>query len=1061
MINRTSSFFLTLLLLLLSLTVGAETIEGVVVDTRSHEPLVGVSVGVKQARKLTGGVTTDINGRFKVNTDADFPLTLEFHYVGYQTTSVLVYDASEEITVTLTEQQNRLANVVVVGYGTQKRENLTSSIASVGGRVVNELNTASLENALAGQTSGISLTVPNGTIGQAPIVRVRGVASITSGTQPLYVVDGVPIANETYSGMNLSNPLGDINPNDIESIDVLKDASAAALYGSRAANGVVLITTKQGKKGKLQIEYQGSVTYTTPKNYNDVCNAQQYVDLKNEAVYNRYGTYTINNYDVTSGTLGGYHIKGEQKAFNLLYDDNGNIVETDWERYTTRKAWSHNHTVSASGGTDAVSYYFSGNWQDLNGIIRGSNHTRLQFNANIKAKANKWLTVGGKATLTEINHSDFDSGNNSYWGGASAGYYWSSLNVPGNIPAHFANGEPWSIEGRVGYGPNQTNVAMDTPSVLYDTDSHTKRKSVHRIYNVFADITPVKGLVIRTQYGRDIATVEDRAYYAPTTNMYRYNGYAANISSNIDQYTWTNTATYSKDFESGHHFDILGGVEAFEKTRRVWGAQRYNETDDLALYEANYNDISSLTTAFTEVGMLSYLFRANYDWKSRYIASFNFRRDGLSSLSKDNRWGNFGGVSAAWKISEEKFYAPIRHIFDDVKLRASWGVVGNTSISAYASSSTFSSEANGNAPAYQRSTTADKNLKWEQSSKLDVGFSGRLFNRVDIDFGFYRIKGSDLILSVPTAPSRGVTNNSITSNVGSMTNTGFEVSIGADIIRKRKFHWSTNFNISFNKNKVTSLGGAESIVSSSNITQVGKSIGQLYLYRSGGVDTETGRRIVYDQQGKEVLIVFQNGSTSYQHRDGTTVSTSDLDRHTAGNTIPTYYGGWSNQLSYKHWDLALNFQFSGGNKIWNGQKGRLAQYGFRNNTVDVYKNHWSENNKVNAKYSIPIYGDNISNGNGGLPLDFLVEDGDYFRLKTLTLGYNFERKSWLKAAGITSIRVYLQTTNVFTITGYSGLDPEVSNATSASANAYNLQAGLDDNSTPQTRTFTLGVNVKF
>ena len=318
---------------------------------------------------------------------------------------------------------------------------------------------------MAGQASGISLTVPDGVIGQAPIVRVRGVASITSGTQPLYVVDGVPIANETYSDLNLSNPLGDINPNDIESIDVLKDASAAALYGSRAANGVVLITTKQGKRGKMQIEYQGSLTYSTPKNYNEVCNARQFVELKNEAVYNRYGTYTINNYDVTSGTLGGYHIQGEQKAFNLLYDDDGNVVDTDWERYVTRNAWSHNHTVSASGGTDAVSYYFSGNWQDLNGIIKGSNQTRLQLNANIKAKANKWLTVGGKTTLTELNRTDFDSGNNSLWGGAGSGFYGCAVSVPGNIPAHFANGTPWSIDGRVGYGPNQTSVAMSTPSV--------------------------------------------------------------------------------------------------------------------------------------------------------------------------------------------------------------------------------------------------------------------------------------------------------------------------------------------------------------------------------------------------------------------------------------------------------------------------------------------------------------------------------------------------------------------------------------------------------------------
>jgi hypothetical protein len=432
----------------------------------------------------------------------------------------------------------------------------------------------------------------------------------------------------------------------------------------------------------------------------------------------------------------------------------------------------------------------------------------------------------------------------------------------------------------------------------------------------------------------------------------------------------------------------------------------------------------------------------------------------LSSLSKNNRWGNFGGLSGAWKISEENFFRNIKPIFDDVKIRAGWGVVGNTSIGAYAASSTYASAYNGTTPAYLRSQVADSNLKWESNAKLDVGFSGTLFNKVNIDFGVYNIKGTDLILSVPTTPSRGVINNSITSNVGSMYNRGVELTLSADIINNKKFSWKSDFNISFNKNRVTSLGNSESIVKTYNITEVGKSIGQLYLYRSGKVDEESGRRIVYDKDGNEVLITFQNGSTSYLRRDGTTVNTSDLDRYAAGNTLPTYYGGWSNQLRYKFFDLAVNFQFSGGNKLWNGMKGRLAQYGFRNDTKDVYNNHWTEDNK-NAFYTKPVYGDNISNGNGGLPLDCLVENGDFIRLKTLTLGYNIERKDWLKAAGLSAIRLYLQATNLFVITGYSGLDPEVSYSTNGSSNAYNLQAGLDDMSLPQTRTFTFGVNIKF
>lgn len=1047
--------------LFLAVAAQAITIKGKVIDARTEEPLVGVTVGLKTDKGLVGGAQTDFDGKFSIETKEKLPVTIEVRHVGYKTTVIDVYDASEQVVVELSENLNTLTGVVVVGYGTQKRENLTTAVSSLSGRTVNELSSPTFENALAGQAAGISLTVPNGTLGQSPIIRIRGVASITSGTQPLYVVDGVPVANDSYSSMNVSNPLANINQADIESISVLKDAAAAALYGSRAANGVVLVTTKQGKKGKPQVNYQATLTLTTPTKYNDLCNAQQYVELKNEGVFNRYGSYKLGSYDVAAGNLGGYHLQGEVRAFNVLYDDNGNPLSTDWQDYVISPAWSHNHTVSVAGATDAVNYYFSGNWQDQRGIVIGNNQTRLMVNANVQAKVNKWLTVGGRLSVTETNLTDYDTYNNGLYEGASVGYYWSALNIPANIPAHFADGTPWSLDGRVGYGPNQVSVAMETPSVLYETDSKTTQKNSHRFYTFNADVTLLKGLTFRTQYGRDIATVEDRSYYAPETGMFKYNGYAANISTNVDQYTWTNTLTFDRDFRGGHHLDVLAGVEAFEKKRRSWGAKRYNQSDtDYTIYEASYNDIVSSSTGVSEVGMLSWLLRANYDFKERYIFSFNFRRDGLSSLSKNNRWGNFGGVSTAWKISEEPFLKELRGKVDDVKLRASWGVVGNTSISAYAASSTYASGYNGTVPTYKRSQVADQNLKWEASSKLDIGISGRLFNRVNIDLGYYYSKGTDLILSVPTAPSRGVTGNSITSNVGSMTNSGIELTVDADVVSKRKFAWNTSLNITTNRNRVTSLGNAESIVTTYNITEVGKSIGQLYLYRSAGVDPATGYRIVYDKQGEEVLIEFVNGSTSYVHRDGTKVTTSDLDRRACGNTLPTFFGGWSNQLRYKYFDLAVNFQFSGGNKIWNGQKGRLAQYGFRNNTTDVYYNHWTPEH-TDAIYTKPVYGDNISNGNGGLPLDFLVENGDYIRLKTVTLGYNIERKAWLKTLKLSAVRVYLQATNLLTITGYSGLDPEVSYATGGSSNAYNLQAGIDDLSTPQTRTFTLGLNVKF
>ncbi|MBQ8713148.1 MAG: TonB-dependent receptor [Prevotella sp.] len=1043
MIKRVFISFLTLVSVA---AVDAATLKGVVLDNRTQEPIIGAAVLVKGSA-ATLGVTTNVDGRFELQV-AEVPTDIEVTYVGYRKEEISVYDTSEDLVVYLRDNSQFLSEVVVVGYGTQKRENLTTSVSSVQGRSLSELPAPSFETALAGRASGVNITVPNGSVGQAPLVHVRGVSSITSGTEPLYVVDGVPIASDQYSSMATSNPLASLNVADIESVDVLKDASAAALYGSRAANGVVLITTRQGKRGKPQVSYQGTVSATSPTKFYDILDAEQYVSLKNEAVRNRYGTDEIS---LTTGYTSPYG----NKAFNVIYDENGAPRSTDWQKYVTKTGWSNSHTVSVGGSTDAASYYISGNYLNQEGTEIGNTFDRVHLNANVSAKVNDWLSLSGKLTLTESNLTDYDTYNNRYYEGPGIGLYWASLNDAPNIPIYFDDGSIWHYNGQTGRGPNTTNIMMATPASIYESGSRTKQNNQHTLYNLAADFTPFKGFVFRTQYGRDVARVEDNVYYAPESGMDSYKGYAANVHTKVDQYTWTNTASYAFTLKKSHNFDLLAGIEAFEKKKTAHGGERYNQVDmDNDIYEAAYNNIASIGNVVSESSLLSYLFRVNYDYKSRYIFSFNFRRDGFSALSKDNRWGNFGGGSAAWRISDERFFKPWRKYADNVKLRVGWGVVGNTKISDYASSTTYSTVYNGNVAAYERSQEADSNLKWETSKKFDVGIIATLFKDIEVELAYYNINGSDLILNTPTSPSRGVPGNTITSNVGSMYNRGFEFSVFAPIISKKNFSWTTTLNLTTNKNEVTSLGNAESIVTTYNITQVGKSIGQLYLYRSGGVDPETGRRILYDTKGQEVLIMSEKDGT-YFHRDGSVVSTSDLDRYAAGNTLPTYYGGWTNTLRYRDFDLSVDFQFSGGNKIWNGQRGRLAQYGFRNNLVAVLNDHWTEDNH-NATFAKPIYNDNISNGNGGLPMDFLMEDGDFLRLKNLTLGYNLEKKPLLRKLKISGIRVYAQATNLFVLTGYSGLDPEVSASTSI------LQSGLDDSYlSQQTRTFTFGLNVKF
>lgn len=519
-----------------------------------------------------------------------------------------------------------------------------------------------------------------------------------------------------------------------------------------------------------------------------------------------------------------------------------------------------------------------------------------------------------------------------------------------------------------------------------------KTEDTRLIGNVFAEITPIKGLTLRTQYGADYMKIEDRNFFAATTvEDVEQNGTAENYSIRSRQYTWTNTANYNFSIGS-HHFDVLAGIESYSKTFDQWGAEKsgLNESK-FNFFEGPFSNIVSSDSKITESELLSYLARVNYDYDSRYIFSVNFRRDGFSALSKNNRWGNFGGVSAAWDVSREKFFKPLKDILANFRLKASWGIVGNTNIDEYAAKSFYSSSYYGNNGSYVIGQIGDsENLKWESSEKWNIGFSTDLFNKVNVSLEYYTTNSSDLILAVPVAPSKGVPGNSIISNAGKMSNRGIELGINALLISTKDFSWSTAFNLTTNRNRVEKLSdGVQEIISTglsetTNITVPGKSIGQLYLYPTGGIDEKTGRRIFYGEDGTKVLLEFEKEGKFFTE-DGQPYAESKIKRVIAGNTLPTFYGGWSNNFTYKDFDLSLLFQFSGGNKIYNGTKATMSDVRWWNNSKDVWDNYWTPE-RTNAKYAKPIWGDNYSNGSA-LPITDWVENGDYIRLKNISLGY--------------------------------------------------------------------------
>ncbi|WP_084824484.1 SusC/RagA family TonB-linked outer membrane protein [Bacteroides fragilis] len=974
---------------------------------------------------------------------------MQISYIGMQTAEVAI---APNIRVILKTDSKALDEVVVVAYGTQSARTVTASVSTVRADALKDVPSVSFDQMLQGRASGVSITTPSAGVGQAPIVRVRGVNSITSGTSPLYVVDGVPIESGNLSYLANANALADINPADIVSMDVLKDAAAAALYGSRAANGVILITTKQGQSGKVKVSYDGFVGFSNATDFYEMMNAQEYVDFKNLAVKNRYGTDELS---LTTGYVSPYG----NKAFNMMKDANGNYVDTDWKDAAFQNGLSQSHSVAVSGGSDKVRYYLSGNYTTQEGIVKGDKYDRLGVKANINVQATDWLKVGMNTNVTTGTTSYVDAarrGSNFVVGGFPR---LALINAP-NLPMYNEDGTPYYLAQGLGYGGNTVFSTFSNPAAILSLGNGLSSDVTRFIGVFYAEATPLKGLSLKTQYGVDYARIEEQRFWSPLHgDGVNSKGLANAYNTKNNRWTWTNTATYN--FSLGqNNFNLLAGTEASERNNSRWTAQRKDLQDDkFVVFQGPFGSATA-GGSLSNNTMVSYFGRINYDYASKYIVSLNYRRDGYSALSEKNRWGNFGGVSAAWRVSEEGFFKPLRNVVDDLKIKGSYGVVGNTDIYDYASKSFYSSYNYGINGTYGLAQIADPNLKWESSEKYSIGFNARLLDRISVDFDYYYTKSSDLILDVPQSPSKGIPGNIITTNAGKMKNSGIELTVSADVIRNSQFTWETSFNITTNKNKVISLAdGVENILKGdnggleiTNITVPGKSIGRLYLYPTAGVDPKSGRRVFITPEGDRTLLMFEKGGWFYE--DGTEYA-GEFEPVDCGNTLPTWYGGWTNNFKYKGFDLSLFFQFSGGNKIYNGTKASVSDMRYWNNSKDVYKKYWTPE-RTHAEYPMPIYGDNYSNGSA-LPISDLVERGDYLRLKNVSLGYTFNTKNWSKAVGISALRLYVQAQNLFVITGYSGMDPE----TLTNVESATLSGGTDKNTLPQARTYTIGVNLTF
>ena len=1045
------------------------TVTGAVVGSDGVS-IPGVTVIVKGGKQ---GTSTDADGKYSLSVPTT-ATRLIYSFVGYDNKEVVIGTQST-INVSLTVNPTGLDEVVVVGYGTQLRRDLTGNVASISGKEIATAPVQSFDQALQGRAPGVNITTPNGVLNNPPVIRVRGVNSINLSSAPLIVIDGIPAfsGNSSAVGSVPNNPLSNLNPADIESMEVLKDASASAIYGSRAAGGVILVTTKKGKKGQSRFSYDTWAGWSKPVRLYDVLGAQDYVNIKNEAVRN----LNANRQAVGAAAT---NVEGFKLA-----DAAGNAYDTRWYDYIYRTGFSTSHNLNFSGGTDKTTYYTSVGYTNQKGMLVRNDFQRISARLNLDHKVFSNFTVGMRVGYSNTQNASPNSGSVADGAFGTGGLGRLPLVLPPNISPFNLDGT-YNVSGSgIGPGPNLNptsatgapllpgyyNPVVDLENNYFKSDGSEIQGSVYANWEV------IKGLNLRTSYGINNISFEDKSFLTSLAgDGQSTGGSASNYYRTNKRWTLQNTAQYDRTFGDKHNFSLLLGNEQQATDVQRWGATRTTVADPfLTSYQGTFTNIAAAGNFQGVNYLVSFFGRANYSFDRKYLATVNFRRDGYSAWAK--KYGNFYGASLGYVVSEEDFWknSSFAQTFSFLKVTGSFGSVGNNQgIGDFASLQTYNTGLYGPNAALYFHNAGNQNLTWETSQKTDFGLSfGFLQDRLRGDVAYYRNLVDGLILDVPQAPSKGIPSNSgpgvagntYLANVGSMENTGVELNLTFNAIQNKAFTWTVSGNVTTLKNRVLALategqriGSATSGLETANYTQVGHSAGELLAVPSLGVNPANGQRMLQKADGTVVQYNYQGtsgiGSTGWTTLDGknTTAPTQLTDGVYYGPVLPTWYGGFDNTFRYKAFDLGVFVQFSGGNYIYNGTKAGLHDQRFWNNEKDIL-NHWTSEN-TGAKWPRVVYGDNVSNGSA-LVMSSNVERGDFARLRNVSLGYSFNQ-GLLNRVSVANARVYVQVQNAALLTRYSGIDPEIS-----SNGANNTGAGVDRNSVGQARTYTVGFNIGF
>jgi TonB-linked SusC/RagA family outer membrane protein len=1042
MVHAVKLVWLAILLFSLPAVAQNERITGTILDGKTQEPVIGATISLVNER---GGTASDAKGNFSLAIKA-FPVTLSVHFLGYSPQTIKVDKASAEpLTVWLRESASALQEVVVIGYGTQKRQELTGSVASVSSIALSQ-QALSFDQLLGGAVAGLNVTQSSGAPGSTSTVRIRGSNSIAGGNEPLYVVDGYILYNDnsvTRTGVGGStsgvggggastgtvdgglNPLTSINPADIESVDVLKDVSATAIYGSRGANGVIIITTKKGRRGRNAVSYHGTFGTQRISKKLDLLNAAEWADLFSEISEDGRSPYE--------------------------HDYAGRLLPTgqseDWQGAVYQTAHSQNHQVSISGGGDDYRYLLSGSFNDETGIVRNTGLNRYLGRINLDKDVYKNLNVGTNLSIgrTVLQGLTNQGGSNTY------NY---AIRVSPLVPIH----NEGSDDGFNYANPFETTdyrIGDRTPNPVSDLlNSIVETRNLSVIGNAYAQYAIIPQLTAKVNVGVNLNHTTQN-FFAPATSArgLLVNGYAGVGSKDYNTSLVEFTLNYKNLFADIHSVDILGGytTEHSDIEYSTAGASGFNN-ESLTYHSLQSGESRDTPTSGGAVSNLnSFLGRLNYSLLERYNLTASFRADGSSRFAAGHRWGYFPSVGLSWNVSNEPFFADSQtesQVFSQLKLRASAGLVGNQEIGDYLYSRLYTprnySFGNQVVVGYTATNYGNDDLRWESTAQYNAGVDvGLLNDRLSFVVDAYYKLTSDLLVNLPVERSSGLRTKM--TNIGNISNKGLEFSVNALIVDRNDLQWTALANITTNRNRIEKLG-TSGFVSGSTLVDVGLPLGTFYGYVFDGIvqpGEEASTPVPTWITGDKAV---HAGDARFADKGGAPGVIDSNDRVVLGDAQPDFTYGFATRLTYRNIDFSASFQGSHGNKLYNAFRNTLETPSHSYNGSVVLANRWRPTNtNTDVPRAIPVPYSTIDSR--------YIEDASFLRLKDITLGYTLRlSKSQLAA----SLRLFVSAQNLFVLTPYTGYDPEGSRN-----GVTDLEIGVDDGIYPRAKTFLTGLSLSF